>query len=123
MKLTLRALALLALLSFARLTYAQTYQVVGTETSTLAAGLYYDGQNTPGFKLINHLAEVAPDAPSPIPDFAGLSNHRAWVAVMSAPPVGPTSPRPGYYFLAGSVEEDRLFYADEALVHANIAQF
>src|SRR5919199_1653279 len=42
---------------------------------------------------------------------------------MSAPPAGPTTPRPGYYFLAGSVEEDRLFYADEALVHANIARF
>ena len=42
---------------------------------------------------------------------------------MSAPPVGPTTPRPGYFFLAGSVAEDRFLYADEALVHANIAQF
>lgn len=89
----------------------------------LANGVYYDGQNTPGFKLINHLAEVAPNEPSPIPGFGGLTNHRAWVAVMSAPPVGPTTPRPGYYFLKGSVAEDRFAYADEPLVHANINTF
>lgn len=89
----------------------------------LANGVYYDGRNTPGFKLINHLAAVAPSAPSPIPDFAGLTNHQAWVAVMSAPPVGPTTPRPGYYFLKGSVSEDKLTYANESLVHANIDAF
>ena len=89
----------------------------------LANGVYYDGQNTPGFKLLSHLAEAAPNAPSPVPGFEGLTNHRAWVAVMSAPPVGPTTPRPGYYFLNGSVAEDKLTYADEPLVHANIAAF
>lgn len=89
----------------------------------LANGVHYDGQNLPGFKLINHLAEVAPNAPSPIPGFEGLTNHRAWVAAMSAPPVGPTTPRPGYFFLAGSVAQDRYFFADEPLVHANINTF
>lgn len=89
----------------------------------LANGVYYDGQNLPGFKLINHLAEVAPNDPSPIPGFDGFTNHRAWVAAMSAPPVGPITPRPGYYFLAGSVAEDRYFFADEPLVHANINTF
>jgi pimeloyl-ACP methyl ester carboxylesterase len=89
----------------------------------LANGVYYDGQNTPGFKLLSQLADVAPNAPSPVPGFEGLTNHRAWVAVMSAPPVSPTTPRPGYYFLAGSVANDSLTYADEPLVHANIATF
>jgi len=90
----------------------------------LANGIFYDGQNTPGFKLLSHLAEVAPNDPTPVPGFPpGFTNHRAWVAVMSAPPVSPTTPRPGYFFLAGSVAEDRLFYADEALVHANISGF
>jgi pimeloyl-ACP methyl ester carboxylesterase len=89
----------------------------------LANGIYYDGQNTPGFKLLSQLAEVAPNAPSPVPGFEGLTNHRAWLAVMTAPPVGPTTPRPGYYFLKGSVAEDTLAYADEPLVHANIAAF
>jgi len=90
----------------------------------LAAGVFYDGQNGPGFKLLSHLADVAPNDPSPIPGFPpGFTNHRAWVAALTAPPVGPVTPRPGYYFLAGSVAEDRFFYADEALVHANIAGF
>lgn len=90
----------------------------------LAAGVFYDGQNTPGFKLLSFLAETAPNDPTPLPGFPpGFTNHRAWVAAMSAPPVGPVTPRPGYQFLAGSVAEDRFFYADEALVHANIAGF
>ena len=42
---------------------------------------------------------------------------------MTAPPVGPTTPRPGYFLLAGSAAEDRLTYADEPLVHANIRAF
>jgi pimeloyl-ACP methyl ester carboxylesterase len=90
----------------------------------LAAGVFYDGQNTPGFKLLSQLAEIAPNDPTPLPGFPpGFTNHRAWVAAMSAPPVGPITPRPGYFFLAGSVAEDRFFYADEPLVHANIATF
>jgi pimeloyl-ACP methyl ester carboxylesterase len=90
----------------------------------LAAGVYYDGQQGPGFKLLSFLAETAPNDPTPLPGFpTGFTNHRAWVAAMSAPPVGPVTPRPGYVFLAGSIAEDRFFYADEALVHANIAGF
>jgi pimeloyl-ACP methyl ester carboxylesterase len=90
----------------------------------LAAGVFYEGQNGPGFKLLSHLAETAPNDPTPLPGFPpGFTNHRAWVAAMTAPPVGPTTPRPGYNFLAGSIAEDRFFYADESLVHANIAGF
>lgn len=90
----------------------------------LAAGIYFDGQQGPGFKLLSFLAETAPNDPTPLPGFPpGFTNHRAWVAALSAPPVGPVTPRPGYRFLAGSVAEDRFFYADEALVHANIAGF
>jgi pimeloyl-ACP methyl ester carboxylesterase len=89
----------------------------------LAGGVYYDGQNLLGFKLLSHLADVAPNDPSPVPGFEGFTNHRAWVAAMSAPPVGPITPRPGYYFLKGSVADDTLAYADEPLVHSNIAGF
>jgi pimeloyl-ACP methyl ester carboxylesterase len=90
----------------------------------LANGVYYDGQGTPGFKLLNHLAETDPDGLSSLPGFPpGFTNHRAWVAAMSAPPLSPTTPRPGYAFLAGSVAEDRFFYASEPLVHANIRGF
>jgi hypothetical protein len=42
---------------------------------------------------------------------------------MAAPPLTPTTPRPGYFFLAGSVAEDRFFFVDEALIHANIRGF
>ncbi|MDQ1613562.1 MAG: hypothetical protein QOG00_3493 [Pyrinomonadaceae bacterium] len=90
----------------------------------LANGVYYDGQGTPGFKLLSHLAEVDPNGLTPLPGFPpGFTNHRAWVAAMSAPPLSPTTPRPGYNFLAGSVAEDKFFYASEPLVHANIRGF
>lgn len=90
----------------------------------LAAGIFYDGQGAPGFKFLSQLASVAPNAPTPLPGFPpGFTNHQVFVAVMTAPPLSPLGPRPGFYQTAGSVVEDRLFFADEALVHANIAQF
>lgn len=90
----------------------------------LANGVFYDGQGLPGFKLVSHLADIDPAGPTPLPGFPpGFTNHRAFVATMSAPPLSPTTPRPGYNFLAGSVAEDRFFFANEPLVHANIAQF
>ncbi|MBV9959137.1 MAG: hypothetical protein JO360_11985, partial [Acidobacteria bacterium] len=90
----------------------------------LANGVYYDGQGLPGFKLISQLADVNPTGLSPVPGFpAGFTNHQAFVATMSAPPLSPTTPRPGYQFLAGSVAEDRFFFVNEPLIHDNIAMF
>jgi pimeloyl-ACP methyl ester carboxylesterase len=90
----------------------------------LANGVFYDGQGAPGFKFLSNLANVAPNAPTPLPGFPpGFTNHQAFVAAMTAPPLSPLGPRPGFYQLAGSVAEDRFFFADEALVYANIAQF
>ena len=90
----------------------------------LAGGVYFDGQSAPGFKIINQLAQVAPNAPSPIPGFPpGLTNHQVWVLALSAPPLSPVTPRPGYFNAAGNFLEDRLFFSNEALVHANIATF
>ncbi len=90
----------------------------------LANGIYFDGQALPGFKLISHLADIDPNGLSPLPGFPpGFSNHRAFVAAMSAPPLSPTTPRPGYNFLAGSVAEDRFFFVNEPLIHDNIAGF
>lgn len=90
----------------------------------LAGGVYFDGQSAPGFKFINHLAQVAPNAPSPIPGFPpGLTNHQVWVLALSAPPLSPVTPRPGYFNAAGSFIEDRLFFSNEPLVQANIATF
>jgi len=90
----------------------------------LANGVFFDAQGIQGFKLISHLADVDPTGPTPLPGFpAGFTNHRAWVAALSAPPLSPTTPRPGYQFLAGSVAEDRFFFANESLIHASIAEF
>ena len=90
----------------------------------LAGGVYYDGQSAPGFKFLNQLAQVAPNAPSAIPGFPpGITNHQAWVLAMSAPPLSPLTPRPGYFNLAGNFIEDRLFFANEQLAHDNVAGF
>jgi pimeloyl-ACP methyl ester carboxylesterase len=90
----------------------------------LANGVFYDGQGLPGFKLISHLADIDPTGLTPFPGFPpGFTNHQAFVAAMSAPPLSPTTPRPGYQFLAGSVAEDRFFFVNEPLIHANIAVF
>ena len=90
----------------------------------LAAGVFYDGQSGPGIKFLNQLAQVAPDQPNMLPGFPpGLTNHQAFVLALSATPLSPLSPRPGYFNIAGSFVEDRFFFANEPLVHANIATF
>ena len=90
----------------------------------LAGGVYYDGQSGPGVKALSQAAQAAPNAPNVLPGFPpGLTNHQAFVLALSAPPVSPLSPRPGYFNLAGNVAEDRFFYANEPLVHANLATF
>lgn len=90
----------------------------------LAGGVFYDGQSGPAVKALSQLAQVAPNAPTVFPGFPpGTTNHQAFVLAMSAPGVTPLSPRPGYYNLAGSFAEDRLFFANEPLVHANLATF
>ena len=95
-----------------------------TFDAMLAGGVFYDGQSGPFIKFVSQLAQVAPDAPAVFPGFPpGLTNHQAFVLALSAPPLSPLAPRPGYFNLAGSVAEDRFFYANESLVHANLAGF
>ena len=90
----------------------------------LAGGVYYDGQNGPAFKFLNQLAQIAPNAPAMFPGFPpGITNHQAWILAMSAPPLSPLTPRPGYFNAAGNFLEDRLFFANEQLVHDNVAVF
>ena len=90
----------------------------------LAAGVFYDGQSGPGIKFLSQLAQNAPNQPNMLPGFPpGLTNHQAFVLALSATPLSPLSPRPGYFNLAGNFVEDRFFFANEPLVHANIATF
>jgi pimeloyl-ACP methyl ester carboxylesterase len=89
----------------------------------LDAGIYYDGQQVPFMKLLNELADVDPDGPSPfqgpppIPDFTGLTNLQAWVAFLSVPAPGPTSPTPNFIFDTGDLMNGTLTYANPDLVH------
>lgn len=94
------------------------------EEALLAGGVFYDAQSGPAVKALNQLAQVAPNAPTVFPGFPpGITNHQAFVLALSAPPVSPLAPRPGYYNLAGNFLEDRFFYANEPLVHANVSTF
>lgn len=102
---------------------AVTQVFCDTFTGALAAGVYYDDQQLPGMRMLAHLATVDPAGPSPVPPFAGLSNHRAFVASMSAPGIGPITPRPGYAMLRGDPAEDAFFYGDDALARANMSSF
>ena len=90
----------------------------------LAGGVFYDGTSGPGVKFLSQLAQTSPNDPTIVPGFPpGLTNHQAFVLALSAPPLSPLSPRPGYFNLAGSVVEDRFFFADESLVHGSLAGF
>ena len=90
----------------------------------LAGGVFYDGQSGPAVKALSQVAQAAPNAPVVFPGFPpGLTNHQAFVLALSAPPLSPLTPRPGFFHLAGSAGEDRFFYANEPLLHANLATF
>jgi pimeloyl-ACP methyl ester carboxylesterase len=90
----------------------------------LAQGVYYEGQQLPAFKLVAQLATAAPNAPSPLPGFPpGFTNHQAFVAFLSVPNISPITPRPNYFLAAGDAQQDRLFFVNDALIRANIAQF
>ena len=75
----------------------------------LAGGVFYDGQSGPGIKALSQAAQAAPNALTVFPGFPpGLTNHQAFILALSAPPLSPLTPRPGYFQLAGSLAEDPL---------------
>ena len=89
------------------------------------AGLPVDDQSLPFVKLVSQLAEVAPNdpfaLPAPLPP--GLTNHQAFVFILSTPnPIAP-SPRPGFVTATGDFIADQLFFSDDARLMANIAVF
>lgn len=88
----------------------------------IAQGVFYDGQNIPGFKLINALAAADPNGPSPLPPpFAGLTNRQAFLGAVSTAAVTDTSPSHEMFLLAGNLASGQLSFANEALFHANVA--
>lgn len=90
----------------------------------LSQGVYYDATALAGIKLVGSLASADPAGPSPIPGMPpGFTNHQAFVAVMTAPGVGPITPRPDYNFLKGNPFADTFDFANDQLALANIATF
>lgn len=105
-------------------TRAVAAQFCGMFEGALSVGVTYDGQSLPGMRMLAGLAAGDPSGLSPLPGMpAGFTNHQAFVAAMSAPGVGPLTPRPDYFMMAGDPAEDRLFFASDALALANMATF
>jgi len=96
----------------------------GLFDSLLSVGVYYDGQQLPGMRMLAQLATIDPEGPSPVPGFpAGFTNHQVFVGAMSAPGVSPLTPRPGYFFLSGDAAQDVFTYANDAFARANMSTF
>lgn len=94
-------------------------------TGMVNAGLPVDDQSLPLVKTIAQLAETAPNDPFalPVPLPPGLTNHQAFVLLLSTPnPLAP-SPRFGFITAAGDFMTDQLFFANEQRLFANIAVF
>jgi len=95
-------------------------------TAIVGANIPVDDQSLPFVKLVAQLAQVARDDPFviPVPGFPpGLTNHQAFVLILSTPnPIAP-SPRPGFITAAGDVFADQLTVSDEDRLFANIAVF
>lgn len=95
-------------------------------TGLVAAGVAVDDQSLPFVKLVAQLAMAAPNDPFAIPVAGfppGLTNHQAFVFILSTPnPIAP-SPRPGFITAAGNFSTDTLFFSDDARLAANIGQF
>jgi pimeloyl-ACP methyl ester carboxylesterase len=89
----------------------------------LADGVYYDDEQFPGVKTIAQLASVDPSAASAFLGSPGLTNHQVFVGLFSTPQISPTTPRPGYFMLAGNAQQDEFDFANDQLFRDNVAQF
>ena len=88
----------------------------------LAAGLVFDGVGNGVFKAVAQHAEARPEGLNPIPLFPPtLTSHQVLVLTLSVPAPGPISmPVPNYVALAGSLPEDRFFFASERRLLENV---
>lgn len=86
----------------------------------LSVGIVFDGTTLPFVRLVAQLAATAPDAPSPLPGFSGLTNHQVLVLLLAVPNPGPASPTPEFIRCAGSVEADEFFFCrdDRVIAHS-----
>ena len=88
----------------------------------IAGGAVYDGVGTNVFQTVVKLAHQTPDGLTPIPLFPpNLTNHQVMVLLLSVSSPGPVQmPVPGYIQMNGSLAEDRLFFASEERLYANV---
>jgi len=103
------------------------YQIVCNGlTAQIAAGDVYTEQFGAGTKALLQLSQLAPNSPTPFPGFPpDTTNRQAYVLVLTAPSPGPpASPfNAGFRLAAGSVAEDRFFFASEDILASTISRF
>ncbi len=88
----------------------------------ISAGVIFDGAGIGVFKAVAQYASTQPESLNTIPLFPPTwTSHQVMVAVGSLPAPGPVSmPVPGYILVAGSLAEDRFFFASEERYLTNI---
>jgi pimeloyl-ACP methyl ester carboxylesterase len=103
------------------------YQIVCDGLSDqMAAGDVYSEQFGAGTKALLQLSQLAPNAPTPFPGFPpGTTNRQAYILVVTSPSPGPpASPfNAGFLLVAGSVPENRFFFASEDILASTISRF
>lgn len=103
------------------------YQIVCNGlTAQIAAGDVFSEQFGAGTKALLQLSQIAPNAPTPFPGFPpGTTNRQAYMLVLTAPSPGPpASPfNAGFRLAAGSVAENRFFFASEDILASTISRF
>ena len=92
-----------------------------TLEAQLAAGASFDSA-IGLFREVARQSQVDPDGVAAIPLFPpNLTNHQVMVLSLSTTTPGPVSmPVPNYIQMNGSLAEDRLFFASEERVYANV---
>jgi len=85
-------------------------------------GIYFDGVGNGVFKAVAQHAASRPEGLNPIPIFPPtFTSHQVLVLVTAVPAPGPISmPVPNYVLTAGSLAEDRLFFASEERLLENV---
>lgn len=88
----------------------------------IGGGILYDGVGIGVFKAVSQYARTQPNALNTIPLFPPtFTSHQVLVLTGSLPAPGPVSmPVPDYILVAGSLAEDRFFYASEDRYTRNV---
>jgi hypothetical protein len=91
----------------------------------IAGSSFYNGFKTPFFQQIGRNARLSPAGKTPIPFYPpDFTNHQVLILKACLTFPGPISlPVPGYILNAGSLEEDRFYFADESRYYETLHRF